>query len=151
MADGNTMQTVRKIIESDEKRKYVVVSAPGKRFNGDTKVTDLLYACYNELKETGDCRQSFAKVRARFESIVKELNIDFDVKSVLDETEKRLVGEHSADFTASRGEYLSARIMAVLLGAKFIDSEDVVFFKEDGQLDDLATYRAISQAVADGG
>lgn len=151
MADGNTMQTVRKIIESDEKRKYVVVSAPGKRFNGDTKVTDLLYACYNELKETGDCRQSFAKVRARFESIVKELNIDFDVKSVLDETEKRLVWEHSADFTASRGEYLSARIMAVLLGAKFIDSEDVVFFKEDGQLDDMATYRAISQAVADGG
>jgi len=74
MADGNTMQTVRKIIESDEKRKYVVVSAPGKRFNGDTKVTDLLYACYNELKETGDCKQSFAKVRARFESIIKELN-----------------------------------------------------------------------------
>ena len=150
MADGNTMQAVKKIIDSDVKRKYVVVSAPGKRFNGDVKVTDLLYACYGELKEKGDCSQSFAKVRARFESIVKELNLSMDIKAVLDETQRRLNEEQSEDFTASRGEYLSARIMAELLGVKFIDGEDVVFFKEDGRLDGGKTYRAISQAVADG-
>lgn len=150
MADGNTMQAVKKIIDSDVKRKYVVVSAPGKRFNGDVKVTDLLYACYGELKEKGDCSQSFAKVRARFESIVKELNLSMDIKAVLDETQRRLNEEQSEDFTASRGEYLSARIMAELLGVKFIDGEDVVFFKEDGRLDGEKTYRAISQAVADG-
>ncbi len=150
MADGNTMQAVKKIIDSDVKRKYVVVSAPGKRFNGDVKVTDLLYACYGELKEKGDCSQSFAKVRARFESIVKELNLSMDIKAVLDETQMRLNEEQSEDFTASRGEYLSARIMAELLGVKFIDGEDVVFFKEDGRLDGEKTYRAISQAVADG-
>lgn len=149
MADGNTMLAVKKIIESDEKRRFVVVSAPGKRFNGDTKVTDLLYACYDELKEKGDCKESFLKVRKRFESIVKELNLEMDIKSVLDETEKRLKEENSSDFTASRGEYLSARIMAKLLGAKFIDSEDVVFFKDDGQLDSEKTYRAINAAVAD--
>ena len=84
MADGNTMLAVKKIIESDEKRRFVVVSAPGKRFNGDTKVTDLLYACYDELKEKGDCKESFLKVRKRFESIVKELNLEMDIKSVLD-------------------------------------------------------------------
>ncbi len=150
MAGGNTMQAVKKIIDSDVKRKYVVVSAPGKRFNGDVKVTDLLYACYGELKEKGDCSQSFAKVRARFESIVKELNLSMDIKAVLDETQRRLNEEQSEDFTASRGEYLSARIMAELLGVKFIDGEDVVFFKEDGRLDGEKTYRAISQAVADG-
>ena len=150
MADGNTMQAVKKIIDSDVKRKYVVVSAPGKRFNGDVKVTDLLYACYGELKEKGDCSQSFAKVRARFESIVKELNLSMDIKAVLDETQRRLNEEQSEDFTASRGEYLSARIMAERLGVKFIDGEDVVFFKEDGRLDGEKTYRAISQAVADG-
>ncbi len=150
MADGNTMQAVKKIIDSDVKRKYVVVSAPGKRFNGDVKVTDLLYACYGELKEKGDCSQSFAKVRSRFESIVKELNLSMDIKAVLDETQRRLNEEQSEDFTASRGEYLSARIMAELLGVKFIDGEDVVFFKEDGRLDGEKTYRAISQAVADG-
>ncbi len=150
MAGGKTMEAGKKIIDSDVKRKYVVVSAPGKRFNGDVKVTDLLYACYGELKEKGDCSQSFAKVRARFESIVKELNLSMDIKAVLDETQRRLNEEQSEDFTASRGEYLSARIMAELLGVKFIDGEDVVFFKEDGRLDGEKTYRAISQAVADG-
>lgn len=149
MADGNTMQAVKRIIESDESRRYVVVSAPGKRFNGDVKVTDLLYACYDEIEEKGDCKSAFSKVRKRFESIVKELNLDMDIASVLDETEKRLDEEKNSDFTASRGEYLSARIMAELLGAKFIDSEDVVFFKESGQLDGEKTYRAISAAVAD--
>ena len=149
MADGIAMTTVKKIIESDEKRKFVVVSAPGKRFNGDIKVTDLLYACFDELNEKGECKATFAAVRKRFESIVKELNLDMDIASVLDETEKRITEEKSSDFTASRGEYLSARIMAKLLGAKFIDSEDVVFFKEDGQLDDARTYKAISAAVAD--
>lgn len=148
MADGIAMKTVKNIIESDEKRKFVVVSAPGKRFNGDIKVTDLLYACYDELKEKGGCKNSFKSVRQRFESIVKELNLDMDITPVLDETEARLEEEKSADFTASRGEYLSARIMARLLGAKFIDSEDVVFFKEDGQLDGEKTYKAISAAAA---
>ena len=147
MADGIAMQNVKKIIKSDLSRKFVVVSAPGKRFNGDTKVTDLLYACYDELVEKGDCKQAFSKVRARFESIVKELNIKMDIAPVLDETERRLDEEKSADFTASRGEYLSARVMAELLGADFIDSEDVVFFKEDGQLDGEKTYKAISAAV----
>lgn len=148
MADGIAMNAVKKIIESDEKRKFIVVSAPGKRFNGDIKVTDLLYACYDELKAKGDCKTAFANVRKRFESIVKELNIEMDITSVLDETEKRINAEKSADFTASRGEYLSARIMAQLLGAEFVDSEDAVFFKEDGQLDGAKTYKAISAAVA---
>lgn len=149
MADGIAMQAVKKIIDSDEKRKFVVVSAPGKRFNGDTKVTDLLYACYDELAQKGNCKSTFASVRRRFESIVKELNLDMDIASVLDETEKRLTEEKSSDFTASRGEYLSARIMATLLNAKFVDSENVVFFKEDGQLDGEKTYKAIRAAVAD--
>ena len=151
MADGIAMQTVKNILLSDDSRKFVVVSAPGKRFNGDTKVTDLLYACYDELSESGSCKNSFAKVRARFESIVKELNIQMDIKSVLDETEARLTKEKSKDFTASRGEYLSARIMARLMDWKFIDSEEVVFFKENGVLDDEKTYKAISFAVKDGG
>ncbi len=148
MADGNVMNVVKNIISSDEARRFVVVSAPGKRFSGDTKVTDLLYACYDEIEKTGTCATAFEKVRARFESIVKELNISMDISSVLDETEKRLDKERSRDFTASRGEYLSARVMAELLGAKFIDSEDVVFFDEKGALDADKTYKAIAKAVS---
>ena len=147
MADGNVLNSVKKIILSDPTRKFVVVSAPGKRFSGDTKVTDLLYACHDEIKTTGGCSQSFAKIRTRFVNIVKELGLDLDINSVLDETEKMIAAEKSEDFTASRGEYLSAKVVANLLGAKFIDAKDVIFFKEDGQLDGEKSYRAVSDAA----
>ena len=128
MADGNVMSRVRNIIESDKDRKYVVVSAPGKRYSGDVKITDILYQCHREVEERGACGASFELIRNRFNSIVRELNIDFDINSVLDETERRINAEKDEDFTASRGEYLSARVMAEVLGAKFIDAEDVIFF-----------------------
>lgn len=147
MADGHTMIKVKNIVESDPDRRYVVVSAPGKRFSGDTKVTDLLYKCHAELTEHGDCKRAFADVRRRFEGIVKELNLDFDMASVLDDTERRMEEERSEDFTASRGEYLAAVVMARLLGAKFIDAEDVVFFDENGTFDDKKSYAAIAAAA----
>ncbi len=148
MADGNVMLRVKNIIESDRDRKYIVVSAPGKRYSGDIKVTDVLYECYNEVAEKGTCEGAFGILRNRFTSIVKELNIDFDIKSVLDETEKRINEEKDADFTASRGEYLCARVMAEVLGAKFIDAEDVIFFKSNGVFDGDRSYKAISDALS---
>lgn len=147
MADGNVIAGVKKIIESDETRRFVVVSAPGKRFSGDIKITDILYGCYGELKKTGTCKQAFAPVRARFISIIKELGLNFDIEAVLDETQRRIDEEKSEDFTASRGEYLSARVMAEVLGAKFIDAQKVVFFNADGTLDGEKSYKAISAAV----
>lgn len=147
MADGNVIAAVKKIIETDTARRFVVVSAPGKRFSGDTKITDLLYACHARLAETGSCAQSFAPVRARFVSITKELGLNFDIETVLDETQRRIDAEKSEDFTASRGEYLAARIVAAALGAKFIDAEQVIFFNSDGALDDEKTYKSISSAV----
>lgn len=149
MADGNVMKAVKKIIEADPARRFVVVSAPGKRFSGDIKVTDLLYSCYDEIQSKGTCKEAFKAVRARFESIAKELNMDIDINAALDETERRMDEENSKDFCASRGEYLSAKVMAQVLGAKFIDSEDVVFFNEYGVMDDKKTYKAIAEAVAD--
>ena len=141
MADGNVIKNVKGIIDGDPQRKYIVVSAPGKRYSADVKVTDLLYKCHLELLQTGGCKKSFSAVRARFSSIVKELNLTFDINSVLDETEKRIVAEKSEDFTASRGEYLSARIAAEELGAVFVDAEDVIFFRENGSLDGERSYR----------
>ena len=149
MADGNVMKAVKKIIEADPARRFVVVSAPGKRFSGDIKVTDLLYSCYDEIQKTGTCKEAFKAVRARFESIAKELNMGIDVNADLDETQRRMDEENSKDFCASRGEYLSAKVMSKVLGAKFIDSEDVVFFNEYGVMDDKKTYKAIADAVAD--
>lgn len=147
MAGANVMTNVKDIIDLDKDRKFVVVSAPGKRFSKDIKVTDLLYACFDEVVACGNCDQSFAKIEERFLSIIKELGLDFDMASVLAETKRRIEEEKNADFTASRGEYLSARVMALLLNAKFIDCEDVVFFNEKGKLDGDKTYKAIAEAV----
>lgn len=148
MADGNVIKAVKNIILSDAERRYVVVSAPGKRYSGDAKVTDLLLACHNALLTEGTCKSGFAPVRARFISIVKELNINFDIASILDETERRIDEERSKEFTASRGEYLCARIVAEVLGAKFIDAESVIFFDKDGSFDGEKSYKAISDACA---
>lgn len=148
MADGNIIKAVKQIIKSDPERRYVVVSAPGKRYSGDKKVTDLLYACHQALLAEGTCKNGFAPVRVRIESIVKELNINFDISTVLDETERQINQEMSQDFTVSRGEYLCARIVAEVLGAKFIDAGEVIFFDEGGLFDGNKSYKAISAACA---
>lgn len=147
MADGNVIRSVKNIIDGDAERRYIVVSAPGKRYSADEKITDLLYKCHKELSENGSCKNGFALVRARFISIVKELNIEFDIESVLDETRESIEEEKSEDFTASRGEYLCARIVAEVIGAKFVDAKDVIFFNKDGSFNGEKSYKAISSAL----
>lgn len=147
MADGNIIKKVAQIINSDPERRYIVVSAPGKRFGGDIKVTDILYKCYYEVLSTGRCSENFSKIRDRFRGIVAELNADIDIESVLDDTEQAIVEEKNQDFTASRGEYLSGRIIAAYLDIPFIDAKDVVFFRADGSLASEKSYRAVAEAV----
>ena len=149
MADGNVIKNVKNIIDADSQRKFIVVSAPGKRYSGDIKVTDSLLKCHSEVMRGGNVKAAFAAVRARFVSLVRELNIAFDINSVLDETEALIESERSEDFTASRGEYLSARIMAAVLGARFIDAKDVIFFDENGALDGNKSYKAVADALKD--
>ena len=67
MADGNMMKRVASIIKSDGERRYVVVSAPGKRFGGDVKITDLLYRCFDSVKQTGKCGEAYEKISERFQ------------------------------------------------------------------------------------
>ncbi len=146
MADGTTMLRVKRIITSDPTRRYVVVSAPGKRFGGDIKITDLLYEIYENVKNTGKCGAQFEKVADRFRGIVHELHLSFDIDALLSETEREIYGEPTADFIASRGEYLSARIMAELLEFSFIDARDVVKFNESGKLDERS-YTLLADAL----
>lgn len=148
MADANVINGVKNIIEGDKDRKYTVVSAPGKRYSDDIKVTDLLYACHKKLMSEGALGDSFDQVRTRFLSIAKQLNLSLDMGAILDETKKRIEREQSEDYTASRGEYLTARIVAEVLNAKFVDAEDVIFFKADGSLDGEKSYKAISSALS---
>lgn len=139
MADASALKKVKDIVLSDDSRKFVVVSAPGKRNKSDIKITDTLYACYHDLNAKGDFKEKFALIRERFTGIVNDLGLSFDIKTVLDETEREIAEKKSADFTASRGEYLSARIMAEYLGFEFVDAEDMIRFDSHGRLNDEYT------------
>ena len=146
MADGISIRRVADIVNADPSRRFIVVSAPGKRFGQDTKVTDLLYETYEEFRVTGKLGSAFAKVRDRFRSLVLELGLSFDVGALLDETEREIYAEPTKDFIASRGEYLAGRITAELLGADFIDARDAVKFNEEGRLDPC-TYELLAGAL----
>ncbi|MEG9429743.1 MAG: aspartate kinase [Christensenellaceae bacterium] len=139
MADASAIKKVKDIIESDKSRRYVVVSAPGKRNKTDIKITDTLYACYRDLAEKGDFKEKFALIRTRFSEIVKDLGLSIDFDKILDETEAAIAEKKSADFTASRGEYLAARVMAVYLGYEFVDAEEMIRFDSHGRLNDEYT------------
>ena len=147
MADGTNMQRVKAIVERDPARRYVVVSAPGKRFSGDTKITDLLYATYESVSLTGKTGAPFEKVKERFENIVTELDLPLDIGAILAETEAAILSEATADFCASRGEYLSGRVMAALLGIPFLDARDVIKFNAEGRLDSAKTYSLLAAAL----
>ncbi len=149
MADANAMLQVKAIIEADESRKYVVVSAPGKRFKTDIKVTDTFYKCQKEIDENGNCDKSFAIIRDRFTEIVRDLNIDLDINAVLDKVEQEMIENKSADFAASRGEYLSAVIMSKLLGAEFVDSKELIRFDSKGRLNEEYTDDKVKTRLED--
>ena len=148
MADAKAIRQVKNIIESDPARKYVVVSAPGKRFKDDIKITDMLYRCYDEVVEFGNCKKSFGVIRERFVEIVKDLNLSLDINAVLDKTEREIVENKSADFAASRGEYLSAIVVSSFLGYEFVDAADMVRFDSHGKLNEDYTDDKVSIRLA---
>lgn len=148
MADAKSITKVAEIIKQDKKRRYVVVSAPGKRFSQDHKVTDMLYACYHDLQINGECKDTFEKIRERFKVIVDDLAIDLDIDSYLDKVEEEMYKYDSAEFCASRGEYLSAVIMAKVLGYAFIDAKDIMVFNDNGDFEAELTNEKVKSALA---
>ena len=148
LADGNNIRRAAEIALSDPSRKFAVVSAPGKRYSDDVKVTDLLYESFKESRGKDRCGEAFAKIRKRFLSIVAELGLNFDITPILDRTEADIAASGSADFAASRGEYLNARIVAALLGWEFVDAKDIIFFDEKGAFDEKRSYPLIEARLS---
>lgn len=136
MADGNVILSSAKIVNADATRRYVVVSAPGKRFSGDIKVTDLLFALYHayEKKDTLTFDETFEKISARFLSIEKEIGKNLKVQKHLDKVKAEILGGAGLDYCVSRGEYIAAQIMAEVLGIPFVDATEFVRFDERGLL-----------------
>lgn len=136
MADGTIIRRAAEIVKADAERRYVVVSAPGKRFGGDIKVTDLLYRCHELASSGADFGEVFSKIRSRFEGIEKELGKDIGMEKALDEIERNIRTGAGRDYCASRGEYLAGRLMAAVLDVPFVDAEEIVLFAPDGSLDE---------------
>ena len=149
MADRNSISRVTDIIKSDNARQFIVVSAPGKRFKEDIKVTDTLYKCYDEKVKTGTCKETFKIIRERFAAIKEEMGLKIDLKSLLDEIEQGIDKSVSPDYAASRGEYLSAKIMSEVLGVEFVDAADIIKFNTKGVFDSETTNDLVKKTLAD--
>ena len=149
MADAGQYRKIRDIILSNPDRKVVVVSAAGKRFKNDHKLTDLLYLCHAHTQYGVDCTPIFDMICSRYIEIRDALNISLDLETEFDALKKRLDAKAvSQDELVSRGEYFSAKLMAAFLGFQFIDSADWVRFNFDATVDQEATYAALKGLYA---
>ncbi len=147
LASGEQFRKVYDIITADPARRYVVPSAPGKRFSGDIKVTDMFYSCYEKATRGEDIKDTFSRIKERYDGIIKELELDMSLKREYDEIESALIHKTGRDYAASRGEYLNGKILAKYLGYDFIDASDVIFFREDGVFDSEKTNEILSAAL----
>ena len=151
MADAGQYRKIRDILLADPERKVVIVSAAGKRFKDDHKITDLLYLCHAHTQYGVDCSQVFDMIASRYIQIRNDLGIDLDLESEFASLKQRVNAKTvSQDELASRGEYFSAKLMAAYLGFQFIDAADWVKFNFDGTVDQESTYEALRAQVVMG-
>lgn len=148
LADANQFRKVADIIKSDAKRKYVVPSAPGKRFSEDIKITDMLYKCC-ELAGSGmDFSAEFQIIRDRYNGIISELGIDMSLDDDFDSIVNELKARPARDFAASRGEFLNGKVLANYLGFNFVDAADVIVFDTKGTLLLDQTVKAVREKLS---
>lgn len=147
LSDAKQYQKVRSIVEADKSRRVVIVSAPGKRFSDDHKITDLLYLCHAHLQYGVACDTIFEMIAERYRSIARDLSLSVPIDEELAKLRDRLSHGASQDEIVSRGEYLSAILMADYLGFDFIDAERWIKFRFDGTVDREASYEALRGAM----
>ena len=149
LASAEQFAKVGQIIRSDKERKFVVPSAPGKRNAKDTKVTDMLYACYELAENEQDFRIQMMKIKDRYDSIINGLQLKLSLEEEFKQITANFKEKAGADYAASRGEYLNGIIMANYLGYTFIDSAEVIFFDEEGNFDAEKTDKVLSARLAE--
>ena len=147
LADAAQVAKVGEIIRADEDRRYVAPSAPGKRFDGDMKVTDLLYECYDLAAKGQNFYEPFLAVKDRYSEIIQGLGLSLSLAEEFKAIEEALLHNPQRDYAASRGEYLSGLVLANYLGYPFIDSAEVIFFGEEGRFDAERTNRVLGERL----
>ena len=147
LASAEQFKKVGKIIRADKERRFVVPSAPGKRFKDDTKVTDMLYACYDLAEAGKNFKAELKAIQERYEEIINGLNLTLSLDEEFKIIEKNFKEKAGSNYAASRGEYLNGIVMANYLGYEFIDSATVIFFNEDGEFDGDKTNEILSKRL----
>ena len=148
LADAAHFKQVADIIRQDPSRRFVVPSAPGKRHKTDEKVTDMLYRCYEMVRNREPIDEYYKRIENRYNDIIRELGLAFDITGELAYIKNTLTYVAGRDYAASRGEYLNGIILAKYLGFDFVDPESVIFFKENGTFDAERTNTVLSAELA---
>lgn len=148
MADARQFEKVKSIVQADPARRVVIVSAAGKRFSDDHKLTDLLYLCHAHLKYGVSCDNVFDMIRSRYMEIRDDLGLQTDLETEFEDLRRKMDKGISQDELVSRGEYFAAQLMADYLGYDFLDSELWLKFNLDGTVDQETSYEALSRAAS---
>ena len=148
LANAEQFRKVGDIIRSEEGRRYVVPSAPGKRFSGDTKVTDLLYACYDKAAQGKEFGGIFQEIKERYYEIIRGLDLKLSLEEEFAQIEADFRAQAGTDYAASRGEFLNGKIMAAYLGYEFVDAASVIRFDKNGNFDGEKTDRLLGKRLS---
>ena len=149
LASAEQFKKVADIIHEDPSRRYIVPSAPGRRFDDDTKVTDLLYACYNAAEAGQDVDGPLALVRERYEEIISGLGLAVSLDEDFKTIRQNLLSHAGRSYAASRGEYLNGKLLAAFLGFEFIDAADVIRFNDADEFEDDRTNLMLAKRLKD--
>lgn len=139
LADAGQFRKIRKILESNPQRRFVVPSAPGKRYKDDIKVTDMLYQCYEKTCRGEDYQEELQKIKDRYQEIIDDLNLEVNLEREFSIMEGAFLDRAGKEYAASRGEYLNGILLAAYLGFEFVDAAEVIRFSPQGQLEDERT------------
>lgn len=148
LANAEQFEKVGEIIRSEESRRYVVPSAPGKRFSNDTKVTDMLYQCYDAAAEGADFSQQLSAIKERYYEIIRGLKLNLSLEEEFAQIEADFKAQAGREYAASRGEFLNGKVMAAYLGYEFVDATTVIRFSKDGSFDADKTDKLLGKRLA---
>ena len=135
LADANQFRKVANIIRADKSRRFVVASAPGKRFDQDIKITDMLYSCYETASKGGDFEKDFSAIEERYNGIIADLGLEISLEDEFKFIKAAFAHSAGRDYAASRGEYLNSILLAKYLGFPFLDTVGLLYFNESGDFD----------------
>lgn len=146
VADAEQFKKVRSIVRADPDRRFVVVSAAGKRTADDNKITDLLLLVNAHIQYHVDCTQLLADIERRFVELADALHLKYPIARKFEEFSS-MIKSLSPDYIVSRGEWFTAQLMAEYLKMPFLDAADVIVFHHDGTPDLERTATAVRDAV----